>query len=114
MGENEMKSLLLASTAGLLLLSDAAIAQTGTAQGSATPDKNAERSNDDTIVVTATRREERLQDVPLSVTAYRQRSEEHTSELQSRENLVCRLLLEKKKTRSTPPDKRDGHTRRGG
>src|SRR5690606_40689462 len=27
----------------------------------------------------------------------RHRSEEHTSELQSRENLVCRLLLEKKK-----------------
>src|SRR5690606_39918620 len=27
------------------------------------------------------------------------RSEEHTSELQSRENLVCRLLLEKKNTR---------------
>src|SRR5690606_39846978 len=27
----------------------------------------------------------------------RPRSEEHTSELQSRENLVCRLLLEKKK-----------------
>src|SRR5690606_40728125 len=26
------------------------------------------------------------------------RSEEHTSELQSREKLVCRLLLEKKKT----------------
>src|SRR5690606_40363219 len=26
----------------------------------------------------------------------RRRSEEHTSELQSRENLVCRLLLEKK------------------
>src|SRR5690606_27095971 len=30
----------------------------------------------------------------------RKRSEEHTSELQSRENLVCRLLLEKKKSRS--------------
>src|SRR2546429_4143134 len=30
------------------------------------------------------------------------RSEEHTSELQSRLHLVCRLLLEKKK-RSTPP-----------
>src|SRR5690606_41718509 len=30
--------------------------------------------------------------------AARERSEEHTSELQSRENLVCRLLLEKKKT----------------
>src|SRR5690606_40647673 len=27
---------------------------------------------------------------------YQLRSEEHTSELQSRENLVCRLLLEKK------------------
>src|SRR5690606_40459312 len=29
------------------------------------------------------------------------RSEEHTSELQSRENLVCRLLLEKKKQTHT-------------
>src|SRR5690606_39341421 len=38
---------------------------------------------------------------PCSQTArrvsLRHRSEEHTSELQSRENLVCRLLLEKKK-----------------
>src|SRR3712207_8935582 len=31
------------------------------------------------------------------------RSEEHTSELQSRQYLVCRLLLEKKKT-TQPPD----------
>src|SRR2546422_6920791 len=31
------------------------------------------------------------------------RSEEHTSELQSRLHLVCRLLLEKKKTRTTHP-----------
>src|SRR5438445_6865903 len=30
-----------------------------------------------------------------------QRSEEHTSELQSRQYLVCRLLLEKKKTRAS-------------
>src|SRR5438874_7678991 len=30
-----------------------------------------------------------------------QRSEEHTSELQSRRDLVCRLLLEKKKKRYT-------------
>src|SRR5690606_42057184 len=30
-------------------------------------------------------------------TLLKPRSEEHTSELQSRENLVCRLLLEKKK-----------------
>src|SRR2546430_11279310 len=29
------------------------------------------------------------------------RSEEHTSELQSQSNLVCRLLLEKKKTHNT-------------
>src|SRR5436309_15376330 len=32
----------------------------------------------------------------------RKRSEEHTSELQSRENLVCRLLLEKKKNSPRP------------
>src|SRR5256885_13329132 len=32
------------------------------------------------------------------------RSEEHTSELQSPCNLVCRLLLEKKKTRQRPHD----------
>src|SRR2546430_8926193 len=31
----------------------------------------------------------------------RQRSEEHTSELQSQSNLVCRLLLEKKKKTMT-------------
>src|SRR5688572_31782903 len=30
------------------------------------------------------------------------RSEEHTSELQSQSNLVCRLLLEKKKTKTQP------------
>src|SRR2546430_7859904 len=33
----------------------------------------------------------------LDGTGYRKRSEEHTSELQSQSNLVCRLLLEKKK-----------------
>src|SRR2546430_11126633 len=31
------------------------------------------------------------------------RSEEHTSELQSQSNLVCRLLLEKKKRERPPP-----------
>src|SRR2546430_7521479 len=35
------------------------------------------------------------------VAAFYRRSEEHTSELQSQSNLVCRLLLEKKKIRST-------------
>src|SRR5690606_41327633 len=37
------------------------------------------------------------------------RSEEHTSELQSRENLVCRLLLEKK---NAPEDQRARQSRR--
>src|SRR2546430_7555479 len=32
----------------------------------------------------------------------RERSEEHTSELQSQSNLVCRLLLEKKHLRDAP------------
>src|SRR3712207_7611374 len=38
-----------------------------------------------------------------SVTILAGRSEEHTSELQSRQYLVCRLLLEKKKNRHTQP-----------
>src|SRR3712207_6988097 len=38
----------------------------------------------------------RLEHVPFGV-----RSEEHTSELQSRQYLVCRLLLEKKKTHNS-------------
>src|SRR2546427_4612993 len=33
----------------------------------------------------------------LGIERYNRRSEEHTSELQSQSNLVCRLLLEKKK-----------------
>src|SRR5688572_32254441 len=37
----------------------------------------------------------------LSTTGYR--SEEHTSELQSQSNLVCRLLLEKKQLRRANP-----------
>src|SRR5690606_41023629 len=41
-------------------------------------------------------------DIQLQIAAGgRIRSEEHTSELQSRENLVCRLLLEKKKKNHT-------------
>src|SRR2546430_7462932 len=35
------------------------------------------------------------------------RSEEHTSELQSQSNLVCRLLLEKKTNNNTVPRTRD-------
>src|SRR2546430_10847192 len=39
------------------------------------------------------------------------RSEEHTSELQSQSNLVCRLLLEKKKTNQRCRAQRRGGTR---
>src|SRR5690606_39499889 len=47
----------------------------------------------------------------MTLVTYRKRSEEHTSELQSRENLVCRLLLEKKKTKNmTEPDKIQKHS----
>src|SRR5205809_3005702 len=42
---------------------------------------------------------------PMWAPAYR--SEEHTSELQSRLHLVCRLLLEKKKQIRDAPDARD-------
>src|SRR5438105_15819756 len=41
------------------------------------------------------------------------RSEEHTSELQSRVDLVCRLLLEKKKKRVTNIDKQYNHDQEG-
>src|SRR5258708_10668034 len=39
--------------------------------------------------------------------AVKRRSEEHTSELQSPDHLVCRLLLEKKKPRRAEPWTRD-------
>src|SRR2546430_10763638 len=41
---------------------------------------------------------------PLDFEKDKERSEEHTSELQSQSNLVCRLLLEKKK--KTDPARR--------
>src|SRR2546430_7293321 len=44
---------------------------------------------------------------PEAINAERTRSEEHTSELQSQSNLVCRLLLEKKKREGT--DKNPSH-----
>src|SRR2546429_6937799 len=42
----------------------------------------------------------------------RRRSEEHTSELQSRLHLVCRLLLEKKKNADLPQTDEQDHYRR--
>src|SRR3712207_8848674 len=43
----------------------------------------------------------RVLDPQLARLQVHRRSEEHTSELQSRQYLVCRLLLEKKKTQLT-------------
>src|SRR3712207_7999323 len=43
---------------------------------------------------------------------HRLRSEEHTSELQSRQYLVCRLLLEKKKRHATRGRRRPGRSAR--
>src|SRR5690625_6087235 len=48
----------------------------------------------------AARHGERVRVLPLMWATYQDRSEEHTSELQSRGHIVCRLLLEKKKSSS--------------
>src|SRR5690606_21683167 len=48
----------------------------------------------------AQRAENEFVGMPCGVMDQMARSEEHTSELQSRENLVCRLLLEKKKDKT--------------
>src|SRR2546430_13679160 len=45
------------------------------------------------------------------VAARRDRSEEHTSELQSQSNLVCRLLLGKKNTSAATTDRPRRHDR---
>src|SRR5260370_28705436 len=45
--------------------------------------------------------EQRLLDSAVGRDGFGDRSEEHTSELQSHLNLVCRLLLEKKKNHTT-------------
>src|SRR2546421_7944555 len=53
--------------------------------------RSAEQARDDGVSGLASRRRRARDD------GGRSRSEEHTSELQSRSDLVCRLLLEKKK-----------------
>src|SRR5690625_6631555 len=44
---------------------------------------------------------------------HRRRSEEHTSELQSRGHLVCRLLLEKKKLKKQGKYRNEGYNNHG-
>src|SRR5205809_5511137 len=53
----------------------------------------------------APRRTDRRRDAAVG-----DRSEEHTSELQSRLHLVCRLLLEKKKTKQTSNHSEQRHS----
>src|SRR5690242_9660052 len=55
----------------------------------------------DTVESTLRSFASRHPDNPITETGVLSRSEEHTSELQSHVNLVCRLLLEKKKTVTT-------------
>src|SRR2546430_11057071 len=58
---------------------------------------------------TSLRQEDYNATLRLEQNLYTGRSEEHTSELQSQSNLVCRLLLEKKKD-SAPLQARRAHT----
>src|SRR5438874_12256242 len=51
----------------------------------------------DALPISPTWRAKRMPEVIGKCLAITSRSEEHTSELQSRRDLVCRLLLEKKK-----------------
>src|SRR5258708_18503089 len=72
---------------GLRLLCNSRFSRAGITV--ALPARSAEESN----FVTST-------GVPLRIGRSKRRSEEHTSELQSPDHLVCRLLLEKKKNKN--------------
>src|SRR2546425_4781509 len=61
------------------------------------------KQGEDVIIVPAVSDEEARAKFPKGWRALKSRSEEHTSELQSLAYLVCRLLLEKKKTRRIYP-----------
>src|SRR5476649_1588677 len=50
----------------------------------------------------------------MKLAAIRNRSEEHTSELQSHSDLVCRLLLEKKKQTHGVPDRQQHESKEHG
>src|SRR5690554_7675108 len=64
----------------------------------APPASRAKRPTRSASLITTKRKGCRLQELGASA-ASATRSEEHTSELQSRPHLVCRLLLEKKKNK---------------
>src|SRR5690606_41539333 len=81
--------LLVACCAAATACSSAA----ASAERAAAASGSAEHAPRETQAVDLTRARQMLAELPVRV---EDRSEEHTSELQSRENLVCRLLLEKK------------------
>src|SRR5256885_13314381 len=66
------------------------------------PNSSSRKMSRLTVLSTVDRLTPRCSTAPLSSTATSIRSEEHTSELQSPCNLVCRLLLEKKKNNKQP------------
>src|SRR5690606_41994264 len=72
---------------------------TGTAEPVAGTQEAQDWSPDEMMTIAAARdlRDGQVCFVGIGLPSRAARSEEHTSELQSRENLVCRLLLEKKK-----------------
>src|SRR2546429_5341915 len=59
------------------------------------------RSEMDHVYEAITSKQAEIIRVQHEIHQLRERSEEHTSELQSRLHLVCRLLLEKKKTQTS-------------
>src|SRR3989442_10747763 len=71
------------------------------------------RSVRDDVHAVDVRRPQRVEDVVdhRAAAHLEQRSEEHTSELQSRPHLVCRLLLEKKKNKKTTPKEQNDRMR---
>src|SRR5438034_4330686 len=66
------------------------------------------RGGSDAVLGVAASRDERAHGVARAPLGHA-RSEEHTSELQSHSDLVCRLLLEKKKISKTAPLRAAGH-----
>src|SRR5690606_35101004 len=76
------------------------------------PENNAWRILIEALGVTLSR-DARARAIQLPATGIAaERSEEHTSELQSRENLVCRLLLEKKNQGTSAPARQRGQCSR--
>src|SRR5690606_39689078 len=93
------KALVLAAALGVGAMTAAPVVQAQTKIGFVSTERILRDSKPAKAAQTKIEAEFKRRDEELERMAnnLRSRSEEHTSELQSRENLVCRLLLEKKK-----------------